>query len=70
TASSPTATQLLGLLGIAADPDTQVGITCSPVTVTGTGSMPSCSTSPVVCCTTNVLNGVAALGCSPVDVTS
>ncbi|PPQ68718.1 hypothetical protein CVT26_003624 [Gymnopilus dilepis] len=59
-------TTLLGLLGIVVQGVTaMVGVTCSPVTVIGTGGT-SCSEQPV-CCTNNSFNGLVALGCSPLN---
>ncbi|KAF8869228.1 hydrophobin [Infundibulicybe gibba] len=44
----------------------QVGITCSPTTVIGVGSGSSCSQQPT-CCTGNNINGIIAVGCSPIN---
>ncbi|PPR04694.1 hypothetical protein CVT26_015019 [Gymnopilus dilepis] len=67
TASDPVISTLLGLLGIdVSDITALVGVTCSPITVIGTGST-SCSEQPV-CCTDNSFNGVVALGCTPINL--
>ncbi|PPQ78970.1 hypothetical protein CVT26_003827 [Gymnopilus dilepis] len=66
-ASSSVVSLLLGLLGISVGSVTgQVGVTCSPITVIGTGST-SCSEQPV-CCTDNSFNGLISLGCTPVNM--
>ncbi|KAI6142665.1 hydrophobin-3 precursor [Pisolithus tinctorius] len=44
-----------------------VGVSCTPVTVAGTGSGAQCSTQPV-CCTDNTFLGTANMGCMPVNV--
>ncbi|TFK64219.1 fungal hydrophobin [Pluteus cervinus] len=43
-----------------------VGLTCSPVTVIGTGGT-DCSQQPV-CCENDSFNGVVALGCTPINL--
>ncbi|KAF9220574.1 fungal hydrophobin [Gyrodon lividus] len=67
-ADSGVVTALAGLLGIVlGDLTGQVGVTCTPITVIGTGSGATCTQQPV-CCTGNNYNGVLVLGCSPVNV--
>ncbi|KAI6142655.1 hydrophobin-3 precursor [Pisolithus tinctorius] len=44
-----------------------VGVSCTPITVLGTGSGAQCSTQPV-CCTDNNMFGLANMGCMPVNV--
>ncbi|PPQ81176.1 hypothetical protein CVT24_009476 [Panaeolus cyanescens] len=50
---------IIGLLG-------QVGVTCTPITVIGTGGN-SCTTQPA-CCSGNTFNGLITLGCSPINI--
>ncbi|KAH8109101.1 hydrophobin, partial [Phellopilus nigrolimitatus] len=67
SAGSPSAANLLGLLGVVAQGvDVPVGITCSPISVIGVGG-DSCTADPV-CCENNTFNGVVALGCTPINV--
>jgi len=67
SASSSTASLLLGLLGIVlSDPNVLVGITCTPLSIVGVGGN-SCTAQPV-CCTNNSFNGVIAIGCTPINV--
>ncbi|KAF4580673.1 hypothetical protein EYR40_003072 [Pleurotus pulmonarius] len=64
--SLPVAT-LLGLLGVVIQGvDVLVGITCSPLSVIGIGSN-SCN-AQAVCCQHNDVNGVVAIGCTPVNL--
>ncbi|TFK31007.1 hydrophobin [Crucibulum laeve] len=66
-ASGPTASKLLGLLGVVVqDLNVIVGITCTPITVIGVGG-DSC-TSQAVCCEDNSFHGVVAVGCTPVNL--
>jgi hypothetical protein len=58
SANDPTVGLLLGLLGIVVPPNTTVGLTCTPLSPTG-----SCSTI-ATCCTNNNFNGLVALSCS------
>ncbi|KAK6835919.1 hypothetical protein RU639_002099 [Aspergillus parasiticus] len=56
---------LLGLLGVAVqDMSTLVGLTCNPISQGG-----SCSANPV-CCENNSFNGLVAIGCKPVDLST
>ncbi|PFH47731.1 hypothetical protein AMATHDRAFT_77057 [Amanita thiersii Skay4041] len=58
---------LLGLLGvIVGDLVGLVGLTCSPITVIGTGGT-SCN-AQTVCCTDTSFNGLIALGCTPINI--
>ncbi|KAJ4466324.1 hydrophobin 2 [Lentinula aciculospora] len=67
SASSPGATELLGLLGIVLqDLDVLVGLTCSPITVIGLGGS-SCSAT-TVCCDDNSQGGLISIGCLPVTL--
>ncbi|KAJ3504775.1 hypothetical protein NMY22_g17808 [Coprinellus aureogranulatus] len=67
TARDPVAGLIISLLGIVIqDPNTVVGLTCSPVPATGTGAN-QCSAQPV-CCQNNSFNGLIAIGCTPVFV--
>ncbi|PFH47024.1 hypothetical protein AMATHDRAFT_153138 [Amanita thiersii Skay4041] len=60
-------TSLLGLLGVVVgDLTGLVGVTCSPITVVGTGTS-SCS-AQTVCCTNTSFNGLVALGCTPINI--
>ncbi|KAL4067827.1 fungal hydrophobin-domain-containing protein [Scleroderma yunnanense] len=44
-----------------------VGVTCSPITIIGTGQ--GCAASQqAVCCNNNNFNGVVNLGCTPANV--
>ncbi|KAH7883461.1 hydrophobin 2 [Phlebopus sp. FC_14] len=68
SASDPTVTTLASLLGIVLGPvDALVGLSCTPITVIGTGSGATCTQQPV-CCTDNNYNGLINVGCSPVDL--
>ncbi|KAN0094576.1 Fungal hydrophobin domain containing protein [Tylopilus felleus] len=59
--------ELFGFLGLPLPPaGTQVGFTCSPITVGGTGSGSSC-TSQSVCCNGDTFNGIST-GCSPITI--
>ncbi|THU84373.1 fungal hydrophobin [Dendrothele bispora CBS 962.96] len=55
---------LLGILGI--KPDVTIGVSCSPLSITGIGGN-SCSQQPV-CCDKNMLAGGVATGCSPLNI--
>ncbi|KAH7919202.1 fungal hydrophobin [Leucogyrophana mollusca] len=67
-ADSSAVTTLLGLLGIVlGDITGNVGLTCSPLTIIGTGSGASCNQEPV-CCTNDEYNGLINLGCSPLNL--
>ncbi|KAF8198089.1 hydrophobin [Pholiota molesta] len=64
----PGFTQILALVGVNAQGFTgQAGLTCSPITVIGASSGSQCTTQPV-CCENNNFNGVAALGCTPINL--
>ncbi|KAH7921165.1 fungal hydrophobin, partial [Leucogyrophana mollusca] len=68
SASSPSATALLGLLGIVlSSVDVLVGLTCDPISAIGIGSGATCNAEPV-CCENNSFNGLISLGCSPVNL--
>ncbi|KAN0094582.1 Fungal hydrophobin domain containing protein [Tylopilus felleus] len=59
--------ELFGFLGLPLPPaGTQVGFTCSPITVGGTGSGSSCTSQPV-CCDGDTFNGIST-GCSPITI--
>ncbi|KAF8815248.1 hypothetical protein BYT27DRAFT_7129148 [Phlegmacium glaucopus] len=63
--TAPAASSALGPLGISASTiSSLVGLTCTPITVTGKGNQ-ACSTKPV-CCTDNSHHGAISLGCNPV----
>ncbi|KAE9407598.1 hydrophobin 2 [Gymnopus androsaceus JB14] len=67
SASSSSATALLGLLGIVLqDLNVLVGLTCSPITVIG-ASGGSCS-AQAVCCEDNSHGGLISIGCVPVTL--
>ncbi|KAI9460674.1 hydrophobin 2 [Boletus coccyginus] len=67
--SSTFVTGLFGLLGLppVSGGSSQVGISCSPTTVAGSGTGSSCTQQPV-CCTGNNFNGIINLGCSPITI--
>ncbi|KIJ63785.1 hypothetical protein HYDPIDRAFT_91631 [Hydnomerulius pinastri MD-312] len=44
-----------------------VGLTCTPITVVGTGSGCTAQQQPV-CCTNNNFNGLVNIGCSPINL--
>ncbi|KAI0794695.1 fungal hydrophobin [Fomes fomentarius] len=68
SADKPSASSLLGLLGIAVKgADVIVGIACSPITAIGVASGESCS-SNVVCCQDNSYGGLVSIGCVPVKL--
>ncbi|TFY64146.1 hypothetical protein EVG20_g6047 [Dentipellis fragilis] len=68
SASSSSASDLLGLLGIVLqDVNALVGIDCTPISVIGAGSGAHCNAEPV-CCENNNFNGLISLGCSPVNI--
>ncbi|EJF60591.1 hydrophobin-315 [Dichomitus squalens] len=61
----PTATKILGLLGIVVEGlDVLVGLTCSAIEVIGVGGG-ACS-SNVVCCQDNSHNSLISIGCLPI----
>ncbi|EGO01149.1 hypothetical protein SERLA73DRAFT_179238 [Serpula lacrymans var. lacrymans S7.3] len=61
----PELLSLLGLEGIS--DDTQVGLTCSPLSGVGVGGGSKCSQQPV-CCSNNSFNGLINIGCSPINI--
>ncbi|KAI9567773.1 fungal hydrophobin-domain-containing protein [Boletus coccyginus] len=70
SSSSYFVSNLFGLLGLPAPPSSgssQVGISCSPTTIGGSGSGSSCTQQPV-CCAGNSFNGVINVGCSPITI--
>ncbi|KAH7919706.1 fungal hydrophobin [Leucogyrophana mollusca] len=59
---------LLALLGLkVGDVTGLIGVDCSPITAVGTGSGCKANQEPV-CCTHNNFNGVANVGCSPLNI--
>ncbi|KAG1732438.1 fungal hydrophobin [Suillus paluster] len=56
-----------GLVDVAAVVNATVGLTCSPISVVGTGTGCSANQQPL-CCSDNKYNGVVSLGCTPVGV--
>ncbi|KAF8548511.1 hydrophobin [Imleria badia] len=59
--------ELFGYLGLPPPAGgTQVGFTCSPITVGGSGSGSTCVQQPV-CCNGNIFNGIST-GCSPITI--
>ncbi|KAH7908965.1 fungal hydrophobin-domain-containing protein [Hygrophoropsis aurantiaca] len=68
SASDPTTSLLLGLLGVVLGPVTGlIGLGCTPITVVGTGTGAVCNQEPV-CCTGNTFNGLINIGCSPINL--
>ncbi|KIJ48249.1 hypothetical protein M422DRAFT_162840 [Sphaerobolus stellatus SS14] len=68
SASTPSAAQLLGLLGIVVQGvDALVGLGCTPITVIGAGQGANCAQQPV-CCTNNNFNGLINVGCTPLSL--
>ncbi|KAJ3863228.1 hydrophobin 2 [Lentinula novae-zelandiae] len=66
-ASSPSASELLGLLGIVVQGvNVLVGLTCSPITVIGLENG-GCS-AQAVCCNDNSNGGLISIGCLPVTL--
>ncbi|KAF9236787.1 hydrophobin 2 [Melanogaster broomeanus] len=66
--NSPTVAALLTSLGIPVGSVIgDVGVTCTPITIVGTGSGATCTQQPV-CCKDNRYNGVVNIGCSPVNL--
>ncbi|CAL1709173.1 unnamed protein product [Somion occarium] len=64
-AGNPAARTILNLLGvIVLDPSTLCGITCTPVSIVGTGPG-DCQTN-LVCCDDVSHGGVIDIGCAPV----
>ncbi|KAL5501110.1 hypothetical protein ACEPAH_9497 [Sanghuangporus vaninii] len=58
---------LLGLLGVVlGGVNVPIGVTCSPITVIGSGSA-GCTAAPV-CCENNNFNGLIAIGCTPISI--
>ncbi|EJD01687.1 fungal hydrophobin [Fomitiporia mediterranea MF3/22] len=67
TAGDSAAAGILGLLGIVVqDLDILVGLTCTPITIIGTGGA-SCNAHPV-CCEDNSHGDLISIGCVPVDI--
>ncbi|KIM84788.1 hypothetical protein PILCRDRAFT_369141 [Piloderma croceum F 1598] len=66
-ASDPDTNSLLGLLGIVADVQGLVGLSCSPLSVVGISS--GCAeTQTPVCCNNNEFNGLINIGCTPINL--
>ncbi|KAJ8081736.1 hypothetical protein PM082_007582 [Marasmius tenuissimus] len=66
-ADDPTASKLLGLLGVVLkDLNVLVGLTCSPITVIGGGNG-GCNATPV-CCEDNSHGTLISIGCIPVTL--
>ncbi|KAF8128618.1 fungal hydrophobin [Boletus edulis] len=60
--------ELFGFLGLPMPAGgTQIGLTCSPVTINGASPTGSICTQQTVCCTGNTFYGVA-LACSPINI--
>ncbi|KAG0708435.1 fungal hydrophobin [Suillus ampliporus] len=55
------------LAAIDAWADALVGLTCSPLSVVGTGSGCAANQEPL-CCEGNSYNGLVNLGCSPINI--
>ncbi|KAI9571828.1 hydrophobin [Boletus coccyginus] len=70
SSSSTFVYELFGLLGLpppSSSGGSQVGVSCSPTTIGGTGTGSSCTQQPV-CCAGNSFNGVINVGCSPITI--
>ncbi|KIM84787.1 hypothetical protein PILCRDRAFT_817585 [Piloderma croceum F 1598] len=65
-AGNPDPAFLAGLLDLILPIDAQVGLTCSPISVVGTGSGCAESQTPV-CCNENKFNGLINIGCTPIQ---
>ncbi|KAH7907640.1 fungal hydrophobin [Hygrophoropsis aurantiaca] len=59
---------LLASLGLnVGDVTGLIGVDCTPISVVGVGSGCTANQEPV-CCSDNTVNGVANVGCSPINV--
>ncbi|KAJ3541452.1 hypothetical protein NM688_g6079 [Phlebia brevispora] len=68
SASSESASFLLGLLGIVLEDITAlIGLDCSPISVIGVGSGSACTASPV-CCSNTAVGGLIGIGCVPISI--
>ncbi|KAK0218776.1 hydrophobin [Armillaria fumosa] len=68
SSSAPGVGALLGLLGLVLGGTTQVGMTCSPLSIVGLLPGGATCNQQTVCCENNNFNGVVALGCTPVNI--
>ncbi|KAK7696115.1 hypothetical protein QCA50_000758 [Cerrena zonata] len=67
TAGSKTGSALLDAIGVVVqDLNVLLGITCSPISVIGTGGN-SCSANPV-CCEDNSHGSLISIGCVPINI--
>ncbi|KAG0694847.1 fungal hydrophobin [Suillus ampliporus] len=64
---SPTVLSELGLVDVAAVVDAFVALTCSPISVIGTGNGCAANQQPL-CCEDNKYNGLVNLGCTPINI--
>ncbi|KAI0628600.1 hydrophobin [Trametes polyzona] len=67
-ANSASGSLILGLLGlVVSDPNSLIGMNCSPLIVTGVGDGNTCN-GQTVCCTNNNVGGLISVGCIPISL--
>ncbi|KAG2112416.1 hydrophobin-3 precursor [Suillus clintonianus] len=57
----------LGLAEVGAEVVGTLGLSCSPISVIGTGSGATCNQQPM-CCSNNKMNGLVNIGCTPINL--
>ncbi|KIY49473.1 hypothetical protein FISHEDRAFT_41384 [Fistulina hepatica ATCC 64428] len=67
TTSDPSVIKTLESIGVSVAAGIPVGLTCTPVTVIGTGSA-SCEQQTLCCSGNSYENDAVVLGCTPVNV--